>query len=141
MVTFTPDTEVAKVAERYALEALDTAAQNFQTPLDWTEASIELVEAILGKLHGNLAKQRPPEAAVWMFAKGFGSYVGEVYRRHHGGQWGIVLDDGSRFTGMEARDGGIFLPWNRAHKRIVEGANNDVGSYYQFLSGKARRSG
>ena len=141
MLTFTPDAKLTRLADRYAREAVDTAVQNFQTTLDGSEESIAFVEAILARLHESLATQAPPEETVWRFAQGFGSYVGEVYRRHHGGQWGIVDEDGSRFAGIEARDGGLFLPWNRAHKRILGGVENNIESYYRFLSGKARSSG
>jgi hypothetical protein len=72
---------------------------------------------------------------------GFGSYVGEVYRRYHGGRWGMLSGDGMRFAGIEARDGGLFSPWSRAYKRIVDGKEDNVLSYYLFLSGKARSSG
>jgi hypothetical protein len=100
MPSFTIDDKISKIAEAYSLDAVDMAARNFKTKLDWTDDSIALVEGILAKLHGSLSSgQRPPEDTIWKFAKAFGSYVGEVFRKNHGGDWGMVTHDGQTFPG------------------------------------------
>jgi hypothetical protein len=78
--SFAPDQKVAKVAEAYAMDAVDLAASSFGTELDWTDASIAKVETILANLRASMPTPRPPEEVIWNFAKGFGSYVGEVFR-------------------------------------------------------------
>ena len=42
------------------------------------------------------------------FAKGFGSYVGEVFRRNHGGEWGMVTLGDHRFPGLRTTSGTNF---------------------------------
>lgn len=111
---FKSDPNVAKVAEAYALDAVDIAARNFGVTLDWTEDSIESVEAMLGQLHAQMGKAKPPEKTVCTFAKAFGSYTGEVYRRHRGGTWGMVNLGGEEFPGVQSADESTFWPWGRA---------------------------
>ena len=62
--SFSPDPKIAKMAEAYAHDAIDFAGRAFQTKLDWSDASIERVETILGKLNQSLPAAKPPEEAV-----------------------------------------------------------------------------
>jgi hypothetical protein len=64
---------------------------------------------------------------VLQFAKLFGSYIGEVFRRNHGGRWGIVTLEGASFPGFEAAaDAGRFWPWGRVQNRLRNGAQDNV---------------
>jgi hypothetical protein len=68
-----------------------------------------------------------------LFAKVFGSYIGEVYRRNHGGEWGMVDLDGQKFPGIKNKFGTSFWPWGRALNRITQGSENNVTDYYKTL--------
>src|SRR5262249_46996116 len=114
--SFQPDPHVAEVAAAYALDAVDLALSNFGVTLDWSGASIREVERMLGQLHDEMAKAQPPEKAVWTFAKAFGSYIGEVLRQHHGGEWGMVRVGEQLFPGLQQNGGALCWPWSKAHK-------------------------
>src|SRR5690242_15336087 len=90
--TFTPDPEIQQIAEAYALDARDFAERAFHITLDWSDASVEQVEVIVADLYRQKQVMKPPpkEEQVVMFAKMLGSYVGEVFRRNHGAEWGMV---------------------------------------------------
>lgn len=103
-----------------------TLAERVSVKLDWTDASIEQVERILGKMHGTIPVQKPSEEVIWNFAKGFGSYTGEVFRKNHGGEWGMITDGGNTFPGLRWNAHTLFWPWGRVHKRLVEGDENNV---------------
>ena len=81
----------------------------FRTKLDWSDDSESGAwRAILAKLNESLPAARPPDEVIWNFAKGFGSYVGEVYRKHHGGEWGMVTHGGETFPGMRGKVDRLF---------------------------------
>ncbi|HDX8616329.1 hypothetical protein [Aeromonas dhakensis] len=67
------------------------------------------------------------------FAKGYGSYIGEVYRRNHGGEWGIVNLNGQKFPGLKTKSGVNFWPWGCALNHIMQGPENNVADYYSTL--------
>jgi hypothetical protein len=134
---FREDPNVVKIAEAYSLDAIDIAKRNFRVTLDWSEGSVESVEAMLTQLHAQMSAAKPPEKAVWTFAKAFGSYAGEVYRRHHGGTWGMVQLGEDEFPGIQAADGSTFWPWGRAHQRLTGGPENNLWHYYQLLTASA----
>lgn len=136
MASFQPDSRVGKMAEAYSLDAVDLAAKNFAIALDGSEASVERVEWVLGELHASKARTRPPEDTVWWFAKAFGSYVGEVLRRHHGGEWGTVRTGEESFPGIERPNGASIWPWGRAHNRLVNGPADNVWDYYRVIAGE-----
>src|SRR5262249_26960015 len=114
------------------------AQQDFALTLDFSGPSIELVEQILDDMHrchAQLSEQR-----TWLLAKIFGGYIGEVMRRHHRAEWGIIIGhDGRELPGImipetpEVEEW-LVWPWGRAHKRIVEGAENNVWHYYLNLT-------
>jgi len=76
---------------------------------------------------------KPTEMQVMSFAKGFGSYIGEVYRRNHGATWGISSVGGQQTVGLSTRGGVQFWPWARAFKRITLGPEENVSHYYSIL--------
>ena len=84
--SFKSDPRVTEIAEAYAVDAVDLASRNFGVTLQWSEDSVCQVEEMLGRLHDKMAHAEPPPDAAQTFAKAFGSYVGEVLRRHHGGE-------------------------------------------------------
>jgi hypothetical protein len=130
---FQPDMRVTEIAEAYSLDAIDLAASNFGVTLDWSEASVRKVEEMLGRLHDEMANAQPREDAIWTFAKAFGSYVGEVLRRHHSGEWGMLDMDGQSFPGIQQKNGALCWPWSKAQKRLVNGPEDNVWHYYTVL--------
>ena len=89
------------------------------------------IETVLDQFHREKAKARPTPEQVMQFAKLFGSYVGEVYRKNHGGSWGIVELNGEQFPGFKAQNvDSTFWPWGRVRNRLMNGAEDNVWHYY-----------
>jgi hypothetical protein len=80
------------------------------------------------------AVPRPSDDMVMTFAKMFGSYIGEVLRLNHGGEWGMVTLDGAKFPGFRHTSGDLIWPWGRAKNRLVLGPEDNVFDYYRLLS-------
>ncbi len=133
--TFHPDPQIEKMAQAYAEDTVDFSAKHFAIKLDWSDASIANVEKGLAQMNLSYANTnpKPTDEQVMSFAKGFGSYVGEVYRRNHGGEWGMATLGGNRFPGLRSNSGTIFWPWARAFKRITEGGEDNIADYYSAL--------
>jgi hypothetical protein len=131
--TFKADPDVQKVAEAYSLDAVDMARQAFDKKLDWTDKSVSTVEDILDAMYKIRAKEKPSDEDVWTFAKMYGSYVGEAYRRNHGATWGIVTFSGDSFPGMQTKGCVLFWPWGKVGNRLDNGPEDNVWHYYQAL--------
>ena len=131
---FQPDDKIRQIAEAYALDAVDFAAQNFKIKLDGSEASIELVENMLDRLHKEMAKAKPDEKTIWLTTKALGSYVGETMIRHHGGEWGMIQMGSDKFPGIRRSNGGLCWPWGKVHKRLINGDEDNVWHYYMILT-------
>lgn len=133
-MNFTPDDKIRQIAEAYALDTCDFLRDHFRITLDWSDASIQHIESALDRFHREAAKARPSSEQVMQFAKMFGSYIGEVYRKNHGATWGLVEMDGGRFPGLRAESSDTtFWPWARVRKRLVNGAEDNVWHYYTAL--------
>ena len=132
---FTEDERIAKIAEAYALDAVDSAKRNFGVTLDWSIESIRQIETMLGQLHDAIHRERPSDDEIEAFSKMMGSYVGEVIRREHGGSWGMLKAGDEQFPGLSLG----HWPWSRAYKRIVNGPEDNVWHYYVMLVRDADR--
>lgn len=131
---FAEDPNLQQIAEAYALDAVDFARDRFKLSLDWSDASVAHIETMLAEFHRQIHSVKPTDEQVLQFAKLFGSYVGEVFRRNHGATWGIVSLEGQSFPGLKASGpAGLFWPWGRVQNRIRNGPEDDVWHYYQYL--------
>lgn len=132
---FSADPKIATVIGAYALDAVDHAKANFGVALDWSERSVEAVEQLLAQMNRMYvgSSPRPSEDEVSTVAKAYGSYVGEVYRRHHGAEWGTMTIDGGSFPAVKARSGAVFWPIGKALKRIKDGPAENIAFYYRGL--------
>lgn len=133
--SFVADLNIQRIAEAYALDAVDLAKSQFGMQLDWSDASIENVERALVNMHASYVAKTPTPSReqVMLFAKGFGSYVGEVYRRNYGAEWGMTSINGQKFPGLRTKSGNNFWPWGRVVKFITDGDENNVFDCYREL--------
>ena len=102
--------------------------------LDFTPDSLEAIERMLGKMH-NLAKfaapgEGPSEEQIATAAKLWGIYVGEVIRRHYGGQWSLGGDGVLALSIGEAQ----VFPVAKARKRIVDGPAENIRYYFSAMA-------
>ena len=133
--SFSPDPKIQKIAEAYSQDAVDFSAKQFGIKLDWSDGSIANVEKALAQMSSSYVStsRKPTDEQLMSFAKAYGSYVGEVYRRNHGGEWGMVTVGGSRFPGLRTTSGSSFWPWGRVFNRITKGAEDSIADYYVAL--------
>jgi hypothetical protein len=108
----------------YSLDAVDFAKDRFGIVLDFSIESVERTEKIAEQLfqarpRGFLAKslrQGPSEAEVEQICKMLGGYIGEIYRKSKGGDWGIHPE--FQAIGINRDDAWIFPP-AKVHKRVT----------------------
>jgi len=122
----------------YAQDAVDYALQNFKITLDYSVESIDKIEAIAAQLHstlqpgglGKLFKKGPSAEQIDKICKMLGGYVGEVYRRQKGGEWGI----NDKFKAIGISRGGLWIfPPAKIHKRLTNGKEDDIWFYFRVL--------
>lgn len=133
-MAFTANTKLQEAAMQDAENAIKFAWEHFKIQLDWSDESINKVEEILDAFHRQSIKDKPTEAQIFSFARPFGSYIGEVYRRNHGANWGMCTIEEQTFPGLSCTTNGKqFWPWIKAQKRIENGDEDNVWHYYQSL--------
>lgn len=133
--SFTANEDVQKTATAYANEAIKFALQQFDIHLDWSEDSITKVEMALSKMRESYLSTlpQPTEEQVMSFTNAYGSYIGELYRKNHGAEWGTVMIAGQKFPGMKTRYGFCFWPWGKALNRVLNGESDSITLYYKYL--------
>lgn len=134
MNSFVADPQLARIAEAYSLDVADMAAGNFQTTLDFSDASVSGLEHMLDVFHRQAAQAAPGEEQLAQLSKALGSYLGEVLRRNHGAVWGNVTLNGQTLPGMRLADGSLVWPWGRARNRLERGEAENVAHYFASLT-------
>jgi hypothetical protein len=143
----TQNPTIGDMMAAYAEDAVDFVRTNLQAELDYSEQSIEVIEAVLGALHDQMpadlraqcSEDAPPPPVIDQFAKAFGGYIGEVMRRHWGGRW---KDQSNAYPGelhytLELKAGGDVWPHYKAGKRLINGPEDNVWDYFQYLKEKS----
>lgn len=131
---------VGEMMAAYAEDAVEHASERFGITLDYSPESVREVESILGKLYdsiprtflGRLFKGRPPtDEDIWSVCKMYGGYVGEVVRRHHGGEWimDTEISPGEEVIALE-KEGSRMFPPDKVGKRLTNGPEDDVWVYF-----------
>lgn len=127
--------------QAYAEDAVDLAHEQFETDLDYSEASVQKVEMILATLHNSLPKgwlsrllrRGPSDENVRQMARIWGGYVGEVMRRQWGGEW-VTETEAQPGIVLTLRIGSTDLfPPAKVYKQLINGPADSVWFYYQVL--------
>lgn len=137
-ITFEPQEEIDDEARDAAEEAVSFAGDQLELELDYSEESVAIVESILEKVSLLIIDEPQSERSdlAWSYADIFGSYVGEVYRKHHGGSWGIAKVGQDKFPAVgNESTGDVFWPTVKAWQRLTSGAEHDVWNYYRIVVG------
>lgn len=131
--SMTPDAKLAGVLVAQSQSAVHSAKLKWNEALDFTQDSLEAVERILGKIHNagryGSGSSTPSEEELTAASKMWGTYIGEVIRRHYGGQWAQGEDGTLALLIGEAKAD----PIAKARKRIVDGASDNIRYYFSSM--------
>lgn len=128
------DANLAKWLAGQAQIAVKTARTKWDLALDFTPESLKRVEGVLEQLHDMLKAappdERPTEKQIEGASIAWGVYVGEVVRRHYGGQWELSKPDG--ILQLVIGKASVF-PVRKVQKRITEGPGDNVAFYFSAM--------
>jgi hypothetical protein len=114
-------------------EAVSIAKDSYGITLDYSPASVEKVEEILGKLYVEYQKKKTTEGQRGL-ALAFGVYIGEVIKKEAGeGRWERdhpTMGEGAMPLYWK---GGASFPVAWCLKRLANGDEDNVWHKYLFL--------
>lgn len=129
------DTEVAKAAQR----AVQAATDRGGTTLDFSEASLTIVEEILAEA-AQYASQMP-ECTLQTLSEDFGCYILEVARRAHGGAylWQKEVGEPVLVVGNDESHVAI-TSWGKVRGRLSGDEADNIPFFYQGFADRVRKS-
>jgi hypothetical protein len=135
-----PENDLRDQMGLLAEKAVTLARDQYQTNLDYSEDSLQLVEKILSKLSGDIPKglfgrllrRGPTQKQIEGICQLMGAYLGEVIRRRWDGTWHMDSTFGMPLPALSVLGGDIY-PTNKVYKRLVDGEGDNLWSYYQML--------
>ncbi|WP_326728713.1 hypothetical protein [Streptomyces phaeochromogenes] len=123
---------------RHAAEFVRDVTARSQLPLDYSVASLRVVDFIVD----GLRKSGRDRTAVGHVLFGLGVYAGEVLVRRAGAVW-VEFDEGQRElfgrpVGVRMPDGRVWNPLGKVVKRFEVGERESLRTFYLQLHGRAR---
>lgn len=116
-----------------ANEAIDMTKREHGEILDYSTASIQSVEKVLGKLHDDVVSGKLREGQRGL-AIAYGAYVGECIRRAHPpAHWELDHDIGGAGTYPLFWKGGCSFPVSWCYKRIMNGEEDNIWFKFEIL--------
>ena len=147
-----PHDSVDAMTRDFADAAVEMA-RAMQIELDYSEQSLERVEQILAQLYAEARDWRiaasanraitsdtpantggPSSSQMEDMCKLWGSYFGEVVRRHWGGEWSIETYPGAGFATLTLSvTAGKLFPSMKVYRRLTEGEGDNLWKFYQSV--------
>jgi hypothetical protein len=126
------DAKTAGLVLGLAQSAVLTAQLDWTETLDATTDSLDAVERILGGMHKLLAAGggRITDSQIDSLSRSMGVYVGEIIRRHYGGQWRVSENGAFELPYTNT----VVDPIARARKRIHDGPGENIRMYFNSMS-------
>jgi len=136
---------IGEMMESLARDAVSIAAREYKIDLDYAGGSLQQVESIMGILYerspqgmfADLAAKPVDGAELERHCKLWGGYIGEVVRKRWGGEWILASYPGWKalVPAVEVNGARLF-PMMKVHRRLTQGSDESVWSFYQMLSNK-----
>ncbi|WP_251069292.1 hypothetical protein [Streptomyces sp. ISL-96] len=124
----------------YAAEFVEQLTGRNRLPLDYSVASLRLVDLVVDGLRRNA----PERAQIDAVLRGLGAYTGEVIVRRAGGRWVDFGDEQRELfrqsVGVRMPDGRVWNPLGKVVNRFEAGSEESVQRFYLLLHGRARKA-
>jgi hypothetical protein len=114
---------------RFAAEIIDAAKEISGVTLDYSVASLAVVDAILAEMHADGVTTEQVGETVF----GFGAYVGEVFVRHAAGKWAVDPRFGGIPVVMLPGDS-VCNPIGKSFKRVDQGEEHNLPYFFQVFT-------
>lgn len=101
--------------------------------LDFSEDSIRFVEHILD----TLSRKKLSNEAVTEVSRKASSYIGEVMRRFHGGEWKLEGSVPSAGVAMMINGKEAYL-FQKVGSRLINGSEDNIWDFYNICVGKVK---
>lgn len=131
------DNQWSLYAQKMCITAIEYANE-FNKKLDYSENSIIDLEEILDWYSKDISISKPTENQIWSMSIIFGSYLGEMLLRNGLSQKGFIWGkEASSNVPLLIKDDGTYLtPNDKVFKRLVNGSEDSVVSFYLLVTKK-----
>lgn len=120
----------------YAEQAVQVAEKDYLRNLDYSEASIKLLEDVVAHAGKGLeSEDEGYHIRLW------GGYFGEVIRRIYGGEWEMMVYPGGE-TAMPALNvnGSRLFPLLKVSRRLSMGEHENLVNFYLMVTARLSKS-
>ena len=117
--------------QQSARDAVATASEQANISLDYSEDSVRLVDKTIAEILKKFPEESQEDKAVFTICNIFGAYLGEVFKKHHGGQWQYHDEDvnaPSIYLNVDERS---YAFAGICYEKLVKNHSISVSKYYE----------
>lgn len=126
---FMSDQALAEQMAADAADAVQLADSHFDESLDFSEASVSVIERMVEDVEYSLPEGRSP-GNISLLCRLWGAYIGEVFRRNLGGEWLKWKDQYGEAIAFKCNNVTVF-PHDKVRKRFAQGTEHHLAAYYK----------
>lgn len=121
--------DLSAMMESYARAAIERARIDYKLKLDFTAASVEMLDDAVTRAADAPELNLDFEVRLW------GSYLGELLRRRYEGVWEMTQYPGglAAVPAVEVRGSKLF-PLMKIFRRLTDGNEDDLSTFYQMVT-------
>jgi hypothetical protein len=125
----TPYPDLTSMMEGYAHGAVETASTDYRQALDFSDASIDVLDEILVVVSESPDRDVDFEVRLW------GAYLGEIIRQRYAGGWEMTQYPGGTVAvpAIDVRGSRLF-PLMKVYRRLTMGEEEDLRSFYAMVT-------
>ena len=130
----TPYPDLGAMMEGYARGAVESARIDYRLTLDFSPASIDVLDEILVLVSETPDHDVDYEVRLW------GSYLGEIIRQRYAGGWEMTQYPGGTVAvpAVDVRGSRLF-PLMKVYRRLTVGEEEDLRSFYAMVTERLGR--
>lgn len=125
--------ELNQLMSSSAADAVKITAEEFNITLDYSVASISLLDDVLLSFIDRYQEEAQTDQALFTLANIYGAYMGEVYKKEYGGEW--YLADSETSSVMLTLGEKSFAFAGICYERLAKDQKTSVLKYFALAAG------
>ncbi|MCU4674606.1 hypothetical protein N7931_03075 [Catenovulum sp. 2E275] len=124
--------EITKLMEESSVDAVNYVREEYDIHLDFSLESISQIDRVLLWSVAKLKDQAKKDEFIFVICNMLGSYVGETFRKHIGGEWIYDETDPQAPTVLLSFSSHTFAFPGICYQKLINDINTSVKKYFEL---------
>ncbi|WAJ71459.1 hypothetical protein [Catenovulum adriaticum] len=124
--------EITKLMEESSIDAVNYVKEEYDIELNFSMDSVAQIDKVLLWSVAKLKDQPKKDDFIFVICNMLGSYIGETFRKHIGGEWLYDETDPNAPTVLLSFSSHTFAFPGICYQKLVNDINTSVNKYFEL---------